>query len=77
MIHVTPAMVNDLISSVEYKAVTDRTTVCIIHVKNGMEIVGLAQRQATTEHNQEVAEKSSYSKAFDRLYEIAIAHYNK
>lgn len=74
--HVTPSMVNDLIRSEEYKRMGNRTTICLMTLKNGMEMVGVASRQETTFNNNEIAHESAREDAFSKAYEVAVCFYN-
>lgn len=74
-LYVTPDMVQEFMESVEYFNLTDITTVCVIKLKNGMEAVGVAQRQSVNAGSREVGKTVANSHAFRSAYELTIAHY--
>lgn len=75
-VHVTIDMVEDFIVSELYIELGERTTVCLLKLKNGMEVVGTANRQNTSKHNKEIGEKTARSHAINNAYGIIISFYN-
>lgn len=75
LLHVTPDMVQDFIDNVKYVVLSNISVACIITLTNGMEVVGIAQRQTVNTGSLEVAKTVSYSHAYRSTYELAIAHY--
>lgn len=75
-VHVTIDMVEDFIVSEMYIDLGERTTVCLLKLKNGMEVVGTAFRQNTSKHIKEIGEKSARTNAINQAYDIIISFHN-
>lgn len=72
---VTLTMVEELIKAKQFSRVSPKTTVCILTLANGMEVIGWATRQNHTEHHQATAENAAYAKALDAVWPLAVCYY--
>lgn len=75
-LHVTPQMVDDFIAGQQYASMGNQTTVCVLLLRNGMEVVGTAVRQATTPNDVTIGQKFAYEDAWNKAYGLVISCLN-
>lgn len=74
-IMVTPEMVELFIVSEEYANMGERTTVCLLKLKNGIECVGSAVHQEAVTNDPVLGKKFAKEEAFYKAYTAVISHY--
>lgn len=75
--HLAEEEIESMIESKEFIKLWVKTTVCLVTLKNGFEIVTYSSCIVPENYNQEIWEHLSYKKAIDRIRELEgyNAHY--
>lgn len=73
MTKVTIDMVNDHIAKTEYFHIGKKTTICLLTLINGMEVVGFSHCQKVEDFNSEIGNKFAREHAIDKAFLIVIA----
>ena len=66
---VTIERLESLIVKVDYSN-NGKTTTCILHLKNGFQVVGFSGVVDVTNFNQELGEKYAYENCINKLWEL-------
>ena len=70
----TPDYLQSLIESKEYVQISDRSLVCIIHLKSGYDLHGISSVMDKNNFSKEIGEEVAYKNAFDKLWELESYH---
>lgn len=76
-IKVTTEMVEDFIIKEEYTTMGNRSTICLLTLKNNIEIVGSATHQEAIIGDEAIGKATARQHAFDHAYLAVISHYLK
>lgn len=66
----TPERLDHIIKSCVFNRVTKTTTVCILEIKNGFEIIGKSSCVDPLNYNKDIAEKVAYDDAYKQLWPL-------
>lgn len=66
----TQEMIEQMIETIEYSKLGKKTTVCLMTLKNGFEIVATSSCIDPKDYDQEVGNKIALEKAMDKLWEL-------
>lgn len=66
----TPQDIENCIASEEYSTVGNKTTVCVLTLKNGFEVVGTASPVDPADYSLEKGKEPARRRAIDRLWEL-------
>lgn len=58
------------IQTIEYMRIGQKTTVCLITMANGFEVVGTSACVDPNEYNAEIGERLAKDKALDKVWEL-------
>jgi hypothetical protein len=67
---VTLEEIEGLISTREFFTLGKKTTVCLLTLNNGFEVIGTAACVKAEDYNQEIGAKFAYQRAVDKIWEV-------
>ena len=67
---VTNDIIDGLIQTVDYMKVGEKTTICLITLRNGFEIIGHAGCVTKEHYDKDIGESLSYARARAKIWEL-------
>ena len=67
---VTPEDIDAAIASEEFSKVGQKTTVCVLTLRNGFEVIGTSSCVDPASYNQEIGNKFAKQRAMDKVWEL-------
>lgn len=69
----SPDEVTSNIVNVEFKRMGKRTTICLLTMSFGMEVVGVSHCQNPDSFDEKIGENAAYDHAFDQAFSLCLA----
>ena len=66
----TPELIKSRIAETFFHRATDVTTVCVLRMVNGFEVIGTSACADPVNYNQEIGERIAYDNAFSQLWPL-------